>query len=138
MLYVFFWGFPRRLRLKSRRFGTLCRFHLPRHLPRKMEPTEGSKTSAFKPQTPGKYPKETYYINKKVTSSWFFLSTLYVFLILGSFILYRRNLSLLLLSESATNVYAFSITASCQNNWALHRAIRKRHSLSRRQSNGNK
>ena len=28
------------------------------HLPRKMEPIEGSKTSAFKPQTPGKYPKE--------------------------------------------------------------------------------
>ena len=27
-------------------------------LPRKMEPIEGSKTSAFKPQTPGKYPKE--------------------------------------------------------------------------------
>ena len=136
MQYDFFWVLPRRLSSKIRRFGTLYRFHL--HLPRKMEPIEGSKTSAFKPQTPGKYPKETYYINKKVTSSWFFLSTLYVFLILGSFILYRRNLSLLLLSESATNVYAFSITASCQNNWALHRAIRKRHSLSRRQSNGNK
>jgi len=28
------------------------------HLPRKIEPIEGSKTSAFKPQTPGKYPKE--------------------------------------------------------------------------------
>jgi hypothetical protein len=28
------------------------------HLPRKMEPIEGSGTSAFKPQTPGKYPKE--------------------------------------------------------------------------------
>jgi hypothetical protein len=28
------------------------------HLPRKMEPIEGSETSAFKPQTPGKYPKE--------------------------------------------------------------------------------
>jgi len=27
-------------------------------LPRKMEPIEGSETSAFKPQTPGKYPKE--------------------------------------------------------------------------------
>ena len=53
---------------KSRRFGTLYRFHLPRqvkeewsfflHLPRKMEPIEGSETSAFKPQAPGKYPKE--------------------------------------------------------------------------------
>ena len=32
------------------------------HLPRKMEPIEGSETSAFKPQTPGKYPKEKYYI----------------------------------------------------------------------------
>ena len=28
------------------------------HLPRKMELIEGSETSAFKPQTPGKYPKE--------------------------------------------------------------------------------
>jgi hypothetical protein len=28
------------------------------HLPRKMEPIEGSETSAFKPQTPGKYSKE--------------------------------------------------------------------------------
>jgi hypothetical protein len=28
------------------------------HLPVKMEPTEGSETSAFKIQTPGKYPKE--------------------------------------------------------------------------------
>ena len=28
------------------------------HLPRKMEPIECSETSAFKPQTPGKYPKE--------------------------------------------------------------------------------
>jgi hypothetical protein len=36
----------------------LYRFHLPKHLPRKMEPIEGSGTSAFKPQTPGKYPKE--------------------------------------------------------------------------------
>jgi hypothetical protein len=28
------------------------------HLPRKMEPIEGSQTSVFKPQTPGNYPKE--------------------------------------------------------------------------------
>ena len=28
------------------------------HLPRKMEPIEGSETSAFKPQTPGKYPQK--------------------------------------------------------------------------------
>jgi hypothetical protein len=64
--YVSFWVFPQRLRFKSRRFGTLYRFHLSRqvkeefflHLPRKMEPIEGSETSAFKPQTPGKYPKE--------------------------------------------------------------------------------
>ena len=38
------------------------------HLPRKMEPIEGSETSAFKPQTLGKYPKENilqnhYYLN---------------------------------------------------------------------------
>ena len=34
------------------------------HLPRKMEPIEGSETSAFKPQTPGKYPKENTIQNK--------------------------------------------------------------------------
>ena len=28
------------------------------HLPRKMEPIEGSEMLAFKPQMPGKYPKE--------------------------------------------------------------------------------
>ena len=50
--------FPRRLRFKSRRFGTLYQFHLPRQGSRKMAPIEGSETSDFKPQTPGKYPKE--------------------------------------------------------------------------------
>jgi len=64
--YIFFWVIPRRLSFKSRRFGTLYRFHLHGqvkeelfiHLPMKMEPIEGSETSAFKPQTPGNYPKE--------------------------------------------------------------------------------
>jgi hypothetical protein len=50
MQYVFFWVFPRRLRFKSRRFFL--------RLPRKMEPIEDSETLAFKPQTPGKHPKE--------------------------------------------------------------------------------
>ena len=60
VLYVvcFLWVFPRRLRFKIRRFGTLYRSHLPKHLSRKMEPIEDSETSAFKPKTPGKYPKE--------------------------------------------------------------------------------
>ena len=57
-IMFFFWVLPRRLRFKCRRFGTLYWFHLPRHLSRKMEPIEGSETSAFKPQTPGQYPKE--------------------------------------------------------------------------------
>jgi len=56
MQYVLFWVIPRRLSFKSRRFGTLYRFHL--HLPMKMEPIEGSETSGFKTQTPGNYPKE--------------------------------------------------------------------------------
>jgi hypothetical protein len=30
--YIIFWVFPRRLNIKSRRFGTLCRFHLHRWL----------------------------------------------------------------------------------------------------------
>jgi len=58
MQYVFLWVFPRLLSFKSRRFGTLYRFHLRRQVPMKMEPIKGSETSAFKTQTPGKYPKE--------------------------------------------------------------------------------
>ena len=34
------------------------------HLPRKMEPIEGSETSAFKPQSPGKFPKENILITQ--------------------------------------------------------------------------
>ena len=55
---VFFWEFPRRLKFKSRRFGTQCRFHHPERSPRTMEPTLSSETSAFKLRTPGKFPKE--------------------------------------------------------------------------------
>jgi len=33
-----------------------------------MEPIEGSETSAFKPQTPGKYPKEDIPLNEHVES----------------------------------------------------------------------
>jgi hypothetical protein len=33
MLYVFFWVIARRLNFVCRRFGTLCMFHLCRHLP---------------------------------------------------------------------------------------------------------
>ena len=39
------------------------------HLPRTMEPIEGSETSAFKPQTPGKHPKENI-LQSASTSSW--------------------------------------------------------------------
>ena len=56
MKYVFFWVIPRRRSSKSRRFGTLYRFHLQG--PLKMEPIEGSETSAFRTPTPGNYPKE--------------------------------------------------------------------------------
>jgi hypothetical protein len=57
--YIFFWAFPRRLNIKSQRFGTLCRFHLHSHTypPVKMELTECSETSAFNIQTAGKYPE---------------------------------------------------------------------------------
>jgi hypothetical protein len=70
MLYtaynVFFWVFPRRLIVESRRFGTLYQFHLLRQfdsvccieLPKKMEPIEGFETSGISNQTPGKHPKE--------------------------------------------------------------------------------
>jgi hypothetical protein len=80
--YTFFWVFPRRLNIKSRRFGTHCRFHLHRwvglnmnyiHIhtypPVKMEPTECSETSTFNIQTPGKYPEEsTLYLTPDVYS----------------------------------------------------------------------
>jgi len=39
------------------------------HLPRKMEPIEGSETSAFKPQTPEKYPKENILYKKNTAKS---------------------------------------------------------------------
>ena len=32
MLYAFFWVIPRRLKFICRRFGTLCLFHLHRHV----------------------------------------------------------------------------------------------------------
>ena len=48
MQSMFFWEFPRRLKYKSRRFGTQCRFHRPGR----------SGTSAFIMQTSGKFPKE--------------------------------------------------------------------------------
>jgi hypothetical protein len=57
LYYVFFWVFPRRLIVVCRRFGTLYRFHLQgagcRVLyiqPLKMEPIEGSETSAYNNQ----------------------------------------------------------------------------------------
>jgi hypothetical protein len=64
--YIFFWVFPQRLNIRSRRFGTLGRFHLHRwvgviihtYTPVKTEPTELSETSAFNIQTAGKYPEE--------------------------------------------------------------------------------
>jgi hypothetical protein len=43
----------------SRRFGTLYRFHLHRHLPMKMEPIESSETAATNTHMPGIYPNES-------------------------------------------------------------------------------
>jgi hypothetical protein len=57
ILCVFFWVSPRRQMLVSRRFGTLCQFHL-QGLSVKMELTQGSETSAYQNLTPGRYPKE--------------------------------------------------------------------------------
>ena len=45
------------------------------HLPRKMEPIEGSETLAFKPQTPGKYPKENILHRAPLSVSFFQLTT---------------------------------------------------------------
>ena len=54
--------FPGSLSIKSRRFGTLCRFHFQQavkceslHHLLKMELTQCSETSVFNTQTPGKY-----------------------------------------------------------------------------------
>jgi len=46
-----------RLSIKSRRFGTLCQFHL-QQVVLKMKLTQCSETSAFNTQTPGKYPED--------------------------------------------------------------------------------
>ena len=48
-----------------------------------MEPIEGSETSAFKPQTPGKYPKE----NTLQVSSWLLINILSLGLRFKSFII---------------------------------------------------
>jgi hypothetical protein len=50
--------FPRRVVCFLLGISPASKFHLHRHLPLKMELIEGSETSAFKPQTPGKYQKE--------------------------------------------------------------------------------
>ena len=55
---IVFWVFPRRPNIISRRFGTLCRFHLHHLL--KMEPTQSSETSAYNVRTPGKYPEDNF------------------------------------------------------------------------------
>jgi len=85
MLYAFFWVIPRRLNFIRRRFGTLFHLHgeVPAYedgtvfrnvsiynydaweLPRRKLPaheygTESSETSAYKIQTPGNYPEESY------------------------------------------------------------------------------
>jgi len=60
--------FPRRLSIKNRRFGTLCRFHLQQvvkcevtlHHLLKMEPTQCSETSAFNTQTRGEIPRRQF------------------------------------------------------------------------------
>ena len=62
MMYVFFWVISRRLNFICRRFGTLCLFHLHRHVGIYLlayeDGTECSETSAYKIQTPGYYPEE--------------------------------------------------------------------------------
>jgi hypothetical protein len=58
---IVFWVFPRRLSIKGRRFGTLCRIPPSTgdlHHLLKLEPTQCSETSAFNTQTPGKYPED--------------------------------------------------------------------------------
>ena len=76
LLSVFFWVFPRRRIIVCRRFRTLYLFHLQGLdlkyevyfilyiQPLKMELIEGSETSAYIIQTPGKYPKENIIYSK--------------------------------------------------------------------------
>jgi hypothetical protein len=67
---IVFWVFPRRLNIKSRRFGTLCQFHLQQvmkceftlHHLLKMEPTLCSETSAFNTQDAGEIPRRQSFI----------------------------------------------------------------------------
>jgi len=55
LYHVFFWVIPRRLGSNGRRFGTLS---VPSSWEWKMEPIEGSETSAIRAKTPRNYPKE--------------------------------------------------------------------------------
>jgi hypothetical protein len=66
MLRVIFWVVCWRLVFNSRRFGTLCLFHVHRrvdiksiHAPMKIEQTHYSETSAIKHHKPGTNPKIT-------------------------------------------------------------------------------
>ena len=62
--------------VKSRRFGTLCRFHLQQvvkcesltlHHLLKMELTQCPETSAFNTQTPEKYPEDNLSKKKRIS-----------------------------------------------------------------------
>ena len=59
MLYAFFWVITRRLDFICWRFGTLCLFHLHRQVDVSRMKLGYEKTSAYKIQTPGNYPKES-------------------------------------------------------------------------------
>jgi hypothetical protein len=57
LLRLIFWVVPRRVVFNSRRFGTLCLFHLHIHSPMTMELIQSSETSAIRYHTPVKNPK---------------------------------------------------------------------------------
>jgi hypothetical protein len=83
MWYAFFWVIPRRLNFICRGFGKLCLFHLRRrldvewlhflnivilHLSAYEDGKECFETSAYKIQTPGKYPEESIQHQLKIYS----------------------------------------------------------------------
>jgi antibiotic biosynthesis monooxygenase (ABM) superfamily enzyme len=78
------------------------------HLPRKMEPIKGSETLAFKPQTPGKYPKENILNLLCLTAIYKLL--LIVNILTGEVKLVKSSLRLIV-----DTFYALSLW--CHNTW---------------------
>jgi hypothetical protein len=72
MFYIFFWVVPQRLNFVSRRFETLCLFHLHRRISAYEYGTDCSETSAYNIQAPGNYPEESIQQQNVIYQDYYF------------------------------------------------------------------